>query len=86
MIGSAELKKNNSISDYSNIENFQEMDDEGQRPHESLGIATHRDTPIKTGALANKNLGTNDLKNNKLKCEYTSNVIEKTKILKECNH
>ena len=54
------------------------MDDEGQRPHESLGIATHRDTPIKTGALANKNLSTNDVKNNNLKCEYVSNVIEKT--------
>ena len=54
------------------------MDDEGQRPHESLGIATHRDTPIKTGALANKNLRTNDVKINKLKCEYVSNVIEKT--------
>ena len=36
------------------MENFQEVDDEGQRPHESLGNVSSRDTPIKRNALLNK--------------------------------
>jgi len=40
--------------DDSNVENFQEVDDEGQRPHVVVGNAFSRDTPIKRGALANK--------------------------------
>lgn len=37
------------------------------------------------GALANKNSGPHDLKNNKMKCEYVSNQNEKTLIQIEYN-
>lgn len=48
-------------------------------------MKTQRDTPIKMGALANKNSGPNDLKNTKLKCSYVSNLNEKTSIQLEYN-
>lgn len=48
-------RKANTFEEECNIfENFQEIDDEGQRPHESLGSSTQRDTPIKRNALLNK--------------------------------
>ena len=48
-------RKANTFEEECNIfENFQEIDDEGQRPHESIGNSTQRDTPIKRNALLNK--------------------------------
>ena len=55
MIPKPITRKHQTFEEECNIfENFQEIDDEGQRPHESLGNATTRDTPIKRNALLNK--------------------------------
>ena len=59
MIPRPNMKTSKTFEEECNImENFQEVDDEGQRPHESLGNATTRDTPIKRNALLNKQKST----------------------------
>jgi hypothetical protein len=64
-VGTTSHKQLVSYKDYDNecnVENFKDVDDEGMRPHVSLGTCNTRDTPIKKGALAHKNsIGSADL-------------------------
>lgn len=74
-ISHKQLPKFKGFNDEYNAENFQEVDDEGLRPHVSLGTANTRDTPIKKGALAHKNSITQiELLQGKLKSTYTTQV------------